>query len=154
MTRQPVPAAARTGLRLAGLLAVLAGLFGMHGLASQCVVGMENMSHAVPADPAAATTAVADLGALSSALSKEVGPALQQGASAMARPLMPEGTSMTMAGLCVAILVMGIGALWLLGRSDRPGPVLWTLPRKVATSTTADRDPDPPSLTALSIQRC
>ena len=60
---------------------------------------------------------------------------------------------MNMAGLCVAILLIGVtGLLLWLNRSPRK-TALWSAPRMVALLRPSGREPDPPSLTALSVQR-
>ena len=62
--------------------------------------------------------------------------------------------NMNMTGLCVAILAIGLLGL-LLHLTHRATPsLLWTSPRSFAHALQAGRDPDPPSLTALSVQRC
>ena len=159
MTRRPRPASARTALRLAGLLVVLAGLFGMHGLANHGVAGMENMPHAVIASVSQSTAATGSSvisahadGAVALVLGQSDG--VVAAAAAMVSPVMPEGMDMSMMGMCMAVLVMGLGALLVLGRVRRPAPA-WTLSRAGgATASPLGRDPDPPSLTVLSIQRC
>lgn len=143
-------------LRLAGLLAVLSGLFGIHGFANHGVAGTENMPHAVMASvfEATATTGSSVMSAHAKGSVALVVDRADGVAAAMVSPVMPEGIDMSMIGLCVAVLVMGIGALLVLARFRPRAPVLWTLCRTGAATATAGRDPDPPSLTVLSIQRC
>lgn len=156
MPRPSVPAPVRTALRLAGLLAVLAGLFGMHGLASHGGAGMESMPHGVIAAtsevtaPAVAATPAHAVDALASGLDTGHGVA-----AALIGPVIPDGIDLDMAGLCIALLAMGLGALVWLRRIGHGALVLWVQPR-VTTATTVSglRHPAPPSLTLLSIQRC
>jgi len=155
-TRRSLTAPARTVLRLAGLLAVLAGLFGMHGLANHGVVGMENMPISVmaPVSEAAAAPDPTDKSAHPQGLSALVLDPAVGVAAAMVGPVVPAGMDMSMIGMCIAVLVLGLAALLTLGRIRRRSPVLWMLWRPGAATTPAGRDPDPPSLTVLSIQRC
>lgn len=141
---QPFGARARFALRLVGVLAVVAGVIGMHGLANHGVTGMEAMGHPVvatdtPGDTAPATLATADA---------------LLGATVTLSPTMPAGMDMEMAGWCIAILMMGLGALTLLlrGKALSRAPLVMRL--SCATPVVAGRDPDPPSLRRLSIQRC
>jgi len=154
-TRQPLATPARTALRLVGLLVVLAGLFGMHGLASHGVGGMENMPQAAIAE---ASTGVAGppLGLMTAGIDRPVGALVDHGEGAVAvlSGLGHKGMGMNMAGLCVAILAIGLVALLLLLRGRRAPRVWWSLPRLMFAVTPPGRDPDPPTLTALSIQRC
>lgn len=151
---------ARTLLRLAGLVMVLIGLFGMQGLACHGTASTTgtNMMMSVPAS--AQTTAVPASGS--------VGHSLVGGATIAASALvsaghavltsadrdMPGDMGMNMAGLCVAILLIGVaGLILLLNRSPRLA-ALWRTPRLVALLRPLGREPAPPSLTALSVQRC
>jgi len=64
----------------------------------------------------------------------------------------PGGTAM--GALCLAIL--GAALLALLRRLQRArlAPGVWSLPRPARAIVPRGRDPDPPSLIKLSIQRC
>lgn len=141
---QPLGARARFALRLVGLLAVVAGVIGMHGLANHGVTGMEAVSHPIvatdqPSNTAAATMATADA---------------LLGATATLAPAMPAGMDMQMAGWCIAILMMGLGALTLLLRRRGLCLAPWVMRLHCATRRVGGRDPDPPSMQRLSIQRC
>lgn len=61
---------------------------------------------------------------------------------------------MAMGAWCLAIL--GAALLALLRRLQRAriAPMVWALPRPTRTIVPRGRDPDPPSLIKLSIQRC
>lgn len=146
---------ARTALRLVGLLVVLAGLFGMHGLANHGVGGMENMPQAVIAE-ASTGMAGSTVGLITAGIDRPVGALVDHGEGAVAvlSGLGHEGMGMNMAGLCVAILAIGLVALLLLLRGRRAPRTLWSLPRLMPAVTPRGRDPAQPSLTALSIQRC
>ncbi len=146
---------ARPGLRLAALILVLAGLFGMHGLDGHNAVAMGSVAEAVMAElPMSAAGADASLTA---GRGHQVGlPGAHSvyemkagGAS------WPRGLDMGMAAMCVAILAAGLIALvrFLLG--GRVRSLLRMLARQArAVLQHPGRDPDPASLTALSIQRC
>ena len=144
---------ARPGLRLAGLILVLAGLFGMHGLGGHEAAAMGSAPQAgmaeMPMSAAAADAGVmAQPGHQTGRISTRSTPETHAvGASG------PGGMGMT--AMCVAILAAGLVALvrFLLG--GRVRSVLWMLARQTrAVLQHPGRDPDPPSLVALSIQRC
>jgi hypothetical protein len=147
--------AARPGLRLAGLILVLAGLFGMHGLGGHDAAAMGSVPQAGMAEiPMSAAAAAAGLTAAPSHQIEQVGTQGHPdthvvGASG------PGGMGMGMTAMCVAILAAGLIALvrFLLG--GRLRSVLWMLARHTrAVLQHLGRAPDPPSLIALSIQRC
>jgi hypothetical protein len=145
MSRRERPGTtARNALRLGGLLIVLAGLFGMHGLDSHGVAGMETAASTVMAGPAAAA---ADHVA-----------GVQEVASVMtaAGVFAPghQGMGTGMAVLCLAVLAVALVALLRLLRASRVSPVLWMLERPARAPGHPGRGPDPPSLVNLSIQRC
>jgi len=153
-TRQPLTTPARTALRLVGLLVVLVGLFGMHGLANHGVGGMD-MPHAVIAEESTAM-AGSTFDLLSAGLPHQVLPLVERAYRAAELGSGPghKGMGMNMAGLCVAILAIGLVALLLLLRGGRAPRASWSLQRLMFAVTPLGRDPAPPSLTALSIQRC
>lgn len=149
---------ARPGLRLAGLILVLVGLFGMHGLGGHDAAAMGSLSEVGLAGTAEMpmSAARADAGG-TAGLGHQIGQVSTQsqpethavGASG------PGGMGMGMTAMCVAILAAGLVALvrFLLG--GRVRSVLWMLARQTrAVLQHPGRDPDPPSLVALSIQRC
>ncbi|MEP7090011.1 MAG: DUF6153 family protein [Nocardioidaceae bacterium] len=143
-----------TPLRLAGLLMVLAGLFGMHGLVGHGDGGMQTSSRTAMSgmsmSPIAAGfhASVIDEGDLANPLAGQARRPVQF-ASAPGHV----GMDMSMA-MCMAILAVGLIALLrlLLGRGV--SSVWWSLPRQVRARVYPGRAADPPSLTALSIRRC
>ena len=155
--RQPVATAAHPALRLAGLLVVLAGLFGMHGLAGHGAAGMETMPGAVMAE-AATGTAVSTLESMATGMGRQAELASGQAHRAVEAVSTSGhtgmGMGMSMAATCVAILAAELIALLLLLLGQRLVPVLWSIPRRAGAIAHPGRDPDPPSLTSLSIQRC
>ena len=137
-----------------GLLVVLTGLFGMHGLANHGVGGMENIPQVIA--QASARTVGSTLDLVTGGPTGHAGPLSQPltGAAMLTNGPGHQDMNMNMAGLCVAILAVGLFALLLLLRGGRLPRALWFLQRWAFARTPAARDPDPPSLTVLSIQRC
>ena len=135
--------------RVAGLVVVLAGLFGMHGLAPHGVTGMESM----PLMPAVTATEASAVVSRVTASADAPHQTLNQ--VTIERVGDSHGSmNMNMTGLCVAILAIGLlGLLLHLTRRATPS-LLWTSHRPFGHAPQAGRDPDPPSLTALSVQRC
>jgi Family of unknown function (DUF6153) len=132
----------RPGLRLAALILVLAGLFGMHGLDGHDAVALGSVSQAatdeMPMSPAAAHPVI--------------GSRSQPQIEALSGA---GGMDMGMAAMCVAILAGALIALLRLLLGARVRPLLWVLARQArAVLRHPGRDPDLPSLIALSIQRC
>lgn len=144
VTSQPLTGRARVALRLMGLLAVVVGVIGMHGLANHGVTAMESMG----APNVATTVASANTAAEATADTGLVA------AVEVAAPILPAAMDMNMAGWCIAILILGVGAVSMLlrGKGLRLAP--WVMPPAVRTVHRYGRDPDPPSLKRLSIQRC
>lgn len=132
------------GLRLGALILVLAGLFGMHGLDGHNAVAMGSAPEAAMAKmPVNSTVGEPAISGQSHAQVKAVG-ASDAG-----------GMGMGMAAMCVAILAGALIALVRLLLGGRVRPLLWMLARQArAVLEHPGRDPDPPSLIALSIQRC
>lgn len=153
--RPPATTSARSALRLAGLLLVLAGLFGMHGLASHGDAGMETIPQAVMAEMSTSPAAV-DLAVMATVIGDHARPLVGHAQRAVESlgASRHGGMDMGMAAMCVAILAVALSALirLLLGRGV--GPVLWLQPRQSSAVVHPGRDPDPPSLIALSIQCC
>ena len=144
MTGEPLTARARVALRLVGLLAVVVGVIGMHGLANHGVTGMEAMG-----PPSVATTVTSAITA-----AETTAGAVRAEVVASAAPILPPGMDMNMAGWCIAILMLGVGAVSMLLRGNGLTLAPWVLPLAVRTVHRYGRDPDPPSLRRLSIQRC
>jgi hypothetical protein len=167
--------AAHPALRLAGLLVVLAGLFGMHGLSGQSsalsgglaaghgAAGM-SMQTTTPTASLAVVAAssvsmdVADLAVIPPRIVSDAG--LLVGRRALDQLESDHGFGqgdsggMAMGAMCLAILAAALLAMMLLLHRARVAPVLWSLPRRASAIVPRGRDPDPPSLIRLSIQRC
>ena len=75
-------------------------------------------------------------------------------AAAMADATGHPGMSMSAAGMCMAVLVLGLFALLLRVRTSRLSPPLWRFAQPARAPGVRGRDPDPPSLIKLSIRRC
>lgn len=148
-----------TAVRMAGLLVVLAGLLGMHGLDTHGASPAGHMTLMEQPGATKSTPAVkhspGSMGSSSRQLegvSANVESPTMAVAVASAIPTM--NIDMSMLALCLAILTAGVLALmWLLHRA-RTAPLLWIRPRLATTVERRGRDPDPPSLTVLSILRC
>lgn len=153
--RPPWTTSARPALRVAGLLLVLAGLFGMHGLASHGDSGMESIPGAVMAQMLT-SPAVVDLDVMATGsgdhVRRVVGHAQRSVESVGASG--HGGMDMGMAAMCVAILAAALIALVRLLLARRVGPVLWLQLHRPIAVFPLGRDPAPPSLIDLSIQRC
>lgn len=161
---EPVPTSAHRALRLAGLLVVLAGLFGMHGLSGQSsgpsgghgTAGM-SMQTAPPALMAASSMSMdaSNVAAIPTGIVSDAG--LLSGDQA--GDLLEAATGsvdggMAMGAMCLAVLGAALLALLRLFHRARVAPVVWSLPRRIRAIVPRGRDPDPPSLIRLSIQRC
>lgn len=131
----------RHALWLGGMLIVLGGLFGMHGLDSHGAGAGVDAMH---------TTMSATAGAIG----REMIDTAHVGAPAMVAARGGPGMDMGAAGMCVAILGLGLIALLLRIGASRSGPLMGLVARPVRTPRVRGRDPDPPSLIHLSIQRC
>lgn len=145
---------ADAAMRLAGLVVVLAGLFGMQGLANQGVDVMENMPQAVVAETSTIAAGTSHL--MSASVGHQALPLLARARVAVAvsgAGHKGAGMDMPMACLCLAILAIGLGT-WLTLRGRRISQVLCLVPRVAPSPLRQIRDPDPPSLTSLSILRC
>ena len=138
----------RYALWLGGLLVLLGGLFGMHGLDNHGDAGMDTIAHATMAGPA-------EHGAVAA---HEVIDGTVAGAAAVALAVTGAsghtGMDMGAAGMCVAVLILALIALLVRAQAGRLRPLLWMVARPVRGPETWGRDPDPPSLISLSIQRC
>lgn len=156
----PVAASAHPALRLAGLLVVLAGLFGMHGLSGQNsghgAAGM-SMQTAPPALKAASSMGmdVSDLAANPTDIVSHAGLLAGNRAEDLLEVATGSGhDGMAMGAMCLAILGVALLTLLRLLHRARVAPVVWSLPRPARAIVPRGRDPDPPSLIKLSIQRC
>ena len=145
----------RYSLWLAGLLVILGGLFGMHGLDNHGGAGMDTVARAgmaVPAHGAASghpamTGATREAAAVAAIATQAVATAATDAAG-------HEGMDMDATGMCMAVLVLSLLALILRLYASRVRPLLWLDDRPERSPMARGRDPDPPSLLRLSIQRC
>lgn len=137
-----------------GLLAVVAGIVGMHGLASHGLGGMENTNPVIAATSTTSNAAVLEVTTAGATGDLESLFASTGAATASLTPLSPDGMAMDMVGLCIAVLALALGVLSLLlrGRGLRPAP--WVLQGPAEPVRRVGRIVDPPSLIRLSIQRC
>ena len=138
---------ARRAVWLGALGIVLAGLFGMHGLDSHGMPGM-GAAHAAMAGPEMAVPGGHEV--MSSSAAHEEGSATTAVPVTSGHPAMDVGMELT----CMAILAVALLVLLRQLRGRRARLVLWMLSRPVRAPAFMGRDPDPPSLIALSIQRC
>ena len=146
---------ARPRLRLAGLILVLAGLFGMHGLGGHDAVAMGSATEAMAAEMPMG--AVGSGGVMSAEFKQHTGPVGSHDLLDADAVLVPShgGMGMGMTAMCVAILAAALVALVRRLLGSRVGSVLWVRARHpVFVLQPRRRDRDPPSLIALSIQRC
>ena len=165
----PVPTSAQHVLRLAGLIVVLAGLFGMHGLSGQSsglsgglsgghgAAGMSMQTTASPALMAASAMSMdaSDLAAIPTGIVSDAGLLAGNQVEDLLEVATGSGHGgMAMGAMCLAILGAALLALLRLLQRARVAPVVWTLPRPARAIVPRGRDPDPPSLMKLSIQRC
>lgn len=144
---------ARSALQLLGLLVVVAGLFGMHGLASHGVEGMDVVPGAALTSQAmAASLMPTDLGPVSGDVERIQSSDRSQSMGSSDSGHSDMDTSIAM--MCVAILGVALLRLLRLVRGGRSFSVLWARPRQARVMLRAGRGLPPPSLRELSIQRC
>ena len=157
----------RRGLLIGSLFLVLAGLFGMHGLASHDPCGMPAMPGELNKEtalPGAVDGSM--LGAISAHEAHgttKATPATASPAAGMLEDVAHvalatggshgHGQGHGMAGLCLAVLA---GALLVLAHRIRRPALRLTVPvsRRSVNLRGLGRDPDPPSLAWLAIRRC
>lgn len=148
----------RHALWLGGMLVVLCGLFGMHGLDNHGGAGMDSVAltaMAVPADGAAweheaMTASSYEVAAVADGAKVAVVGAMTD------TPGQP-GMDASATGMCMAVLFLSLLLLILRFYAARVRPWLWLVTRpvrSVCSHMVHGRDPDPPSLIVLSIQRC
>lgn len=148
MTTHGLPeTTARRALWVGGMLVILAGLFGMHGLDSHGTAGMASMTEASMPESVTGVAGAAD--AMVTPV-QDVSPAVSTEAVVTAHPLMGMG----MAGMCLAILAVALIALLRLLLTTKTRPVVWLVARPARAPASSARDSDPPFLIKLSIQRC
>lgn len=148
----------RHALWLGGLLVVLGGLFGMHGLDNHGGAGMDTMSHAAMTVPThGAVSGQAAVTAIAHGAASVVDVAKVAVVGAMTDTSGLPGMDMSATGMCMAVLVLSLLLLILRFYASRVRPLLWLVARPVRSvrpHMVRGRDPDPPSLIRLSIQRC
>lgn len=142
-------------LWLGGLLVVLGGLFGMHGLDNHGGASISNVAHTTVSG-LALDAGQTGHGLRAETAAHRAGPATAVVAAAVSDASEHLGMDMSMAGMCMAVLVLllGLFALLLRIRASRLSPPLWRLALPARAPGVRGRDPDPPSLVKLSIQRC
>lgn len=142
-----------------GVLIVLAGLFGMHGLSDHGVCedsGGPMPAHAV-AMPDTRAVPVAGPLAVPVAVPMAVHGVVHETAVVPVASLLAgvrDGMSGGVADLCLAFLtgfLLGL-ASWLMAR--RPSAVALGVPRLAPLPRPRGRDPDPPTPARLSVWRC
>ncbi len=136
---------ARRALWVGGLLVVLVGLFGMHGLNAEGVDGMASTAHSGMVESSMVAGELATL-VHSAGDADHVGPAITTVTTGAV-------TDMDMGHLCLAVLVGSLITLLLRRRSPSRAMSLVATPG-VREPAGHFRAPDPPSLIALSILRC
>ena len=141
--------AARQALRLVALVVTLAGLFGMHGLAEH---GTEQMGGAPAAMSTMAIDAATPAAHLTQATVATFGPVFA--ANVSHRSGGGTGMDMNAAAMCLAVLLLTLIAMIVHLHASRLRPLLISTDRPVRAPVTSRREPDPPNLYALSIQRC
>ena len=138
------------------MLVVLAGLFGMHGLDAH---GTGPVDHVTSMRGPANATRMAAKAVSASVATPQSPTAYEASKPSVAAPRVAEASpvmnmNMSMTGVCLAVLAAGLLVLfWLLRRARTPA-LLWTWSRPTTQAVRHSRDPAPPSLTVLSIQRC
>ena len=130
----------RHALWLGGLLVVLGGLFGMHGLDNHGGAGLDAVAHA--AGHSAMTAHHVEVEA--------VMPVALSGHGAPGH----SGIDVGAAGACMAGLVLTLIAQALRAYGSRARPLLWPAARPRRAPGGRGRNPGSPSLIQLSIQRC
>ena len=145
---------ARRALWFGGLLLLLAGIVGMHGLDSH-TGGMVPQVHAIALPEPAADSWAAPMSGVHEVMATAVhdvaGAATAMGTSAIEG--VPVG-HMDMTPMCMAVLAMALTVLIQMLRGAPSLPPFRRICAPARTPGPQGRDPDPPSLTILSIQRC
>lgn len=154
---------------MASLLLTLAGLFGMHGLGMHGTETHSGHTAASTSTPSAAADTARDTDAILSHVSHVAGETARLSveavssavaATASVAPSTPAGNDgaggmlMGAAGMCLAVLLLSMLALAVYLGASRPRPVAVRTSRSTGVPVASGRDPDPPSLIVLSIQRC
>ena len=150
---RPAAAPSRPGLRFLGLVIVIAGLFGMHGLASHGVQGMDVVPGSALTSQSVASSVLGFDSAAVSADGQAVA-TIERPDSLRASDSGHGDMDMSLAMMCVAILAVALVALLRSLRREPLSWILWARRRESRVIVRPWRGPSPPSLIALSIQRC
>ena len=144
---------ARRALWLAGLLLLLAGLFGMHGLSSHGTSSLGSRDHGQisAADSDSPMPAVTHTG--DAAVQAGEAPSMGAVLGTVLSPQQPLGLGTGAVAMCLAVLILSLMAL-LVGLRQHLPTVMAKAGRPSPSPPVRGRDPDPPSLVRLSIQRC
>jgi len=146
-------ATARRALWFAGMLILLAGVVGMHGLNSHAGGMGHGMSVAMPGPVGAAMHAApAPAGELVATVVHDVAGATTSVEAAVAESV-PRG-AMGMTAMCMAVLTMALTVLLRMLGGAPTLPFFTQVSAMARALVPHGRDPDPPSLTVLSIRRC
>lgn len=140
---------------LALVAAVLVGLVAMHGLGTH---GVHSAGGAADPHPAPHAAPHAEPRAGVHSLASPVAPGGVRPAAHAEDPTAassPDSSGAWLAGLCLALLVLGVLRLWGPRAQRRP----WTLARRAALRRVAalrvtSQGPGPPSRAQLSVWRC
>ena len=144
---------AHPGLRFLGLLIVVAGVFGMHGLSSHGVRGMD----VVPGTVAASQPMTASLVRVASAaVGMEVQAVAITNRSGSLRGSDSGRGGMLMGITMMCVVILGTALLALLERlrGARSWSTLWARPNRERVVMHPSRESAVPSSLDLSIQRC
>ncbi len=144
---------ARRAVWAGGMLVLLAGLLGMHGLGMQGL-GSHGTAGMGPMAEASLPESVMGVGG---AVHTSMSGVAHEAGSAVASTVVVAGhrlMDMGMAGMCVAILSIALIALLRLLSTCRVQSGLWVFARPARALSQVGRRPDAPSLFRLSIQRC
>lgn len=141
-------------LWLAGLLVLFGGLFGMHGLDDHAGAGMGSVAHAAMAAPAHSAPSGQEALPGTAHLHAVAGVVADAVVGEMATATRHAGMSMGATGACMAVLVLSLLLLILRLVANRMRPMSLRVARAACPPRVRGRDPDPPSLFRLSIQRC
>ena len=134
------------------MLVVLGGIFGMHGLDNHGGAGVEPVAHADTDAPGQG--AGAGHAAMTATAQAASAVATVAAASHLTDASGHTGMDASATGMCMAVLALSLLALVLRLYARRAPPLLWLVARPVRAPLFRGRDPDPPSLFRLSIQRC
>lgn len=142
----------RHALWLGGMLVVLGGLFGMHGLDNHGGAGMDSVAHAAMAS-SPMTVAAGPVSAAGRGLAGDIAHDTVLMAAVVTDASGDADLGMGATGMCMAVLGLSLLVLLLI-RARRLSPLVWLGARPARAPRARGRDPDPPSLILLSIQRC